>query len=255
MTLEALLFDVDGTIAETEEAHRLSFNDAFKEFGLDWSWSVEDYEKLLATTGGKQRIQRHMTEIGFRVPDGQAPDDLIKRLHERKTAIYNDRLRNGGVPLRPGVARLIREARAAGLKLGIATTTTLENVETLLTANGGPEALSWFDVIGAGDCVKDLKPAPDIYLWVLEKLGLAAADCLAVEDSGNGVRAARAAGVPCLATQATYTRNDDLTGALAVVSHLGEPDKPFDLITGDSFGRNWVSIDLLYRWHGTSDRS
>lgn len=248
MTLKALLFDVDGTLAETEEAHRLSFNDTFKEFGLDWSWSVEDYEKLLTTTGGKQRIQRHMTEIGFRVPDGQAPEDLVKRLHERKTAVYNDRLRNGGVPLRPGVARLIREARAAGLKLGIATTTTMENVETLLTANGGPEALSWFDVIGAGACVKTLKPAPDIYLWVLDRLGLAAADCLAIEDSRNGVRAALAAGVRCFATQATYTRNDDLTGALAIVSDLGEPNKPFRIVAGDSFGQEMVNIDLLHRW-------
>ncbi|MEO5336839.1 MAG: HAD-IA family hydrolase [Magnetospirillum sp. WYHS-4] len=248
MTLQALVFDVDGTLAETEEAHRLSFNETFRESGLPWDWSVADYERLLGTTGGRQRILRHMAEVGFVPPGGQEAEAFARKLHERKTALYNERLRSGGVPFRPGVVRLIREAKAAGLKLAIATTTSPENVSTLLAASGGPEAGDWFDVIGAGNCVPALKPAPDIYLWVLERLGLPAAACLALEDSRNGLRAALAAGLPVVATVATYTRHDDLTGALAVVCDLGDPDAPCRPVAADMRGKSFVDLALLRFW-------
>lgn len=245
MAPEALILDVDGTLAETEEVHRQAFNAAFREFGLPWDWSRAGYGKLLRTTGGRQRILRHMAETGFSHP---GPEALAQDLHRRKTALYNERLRTGAVPFRPGVERLLREARAAGLRLAIATTTSPENVDSLLAANLGPGGRSWFDVIGDGPCVPNLKPAPDIYLWVLERLGLPAGACLAIEDSRNGLRAALAAGLPCLVTPALYTGEDDFAGALAVLDGLGEPDAPFRVLRGEAFGHRMVDLDLLRRW-------
>jgi beta-phosphoglucomutase-like phosphatase (HAD superfamily) len=169
--LKALLFDVDGTLADTErDGHRPAFNAAFREFGLDWEWDVGLYGQLLAVTGGKERMKYYVEK--FR-PDYQKPsdfDDMVAELHKAKTRHYTRMLAEGGIPLRPGVKRLLAEARSAGLILGVATTTTPENVTELLRhslAEDGPE---WFDVIAAGDIVPAKKPAPDIYVWAMEQL-------------------------------------------------------------------------------------
>lgn len=202
----ALIFDVDGTLAETErDGHRPAFNQAFAEYGLNWHWDAERYGELLAVTGGKERIrhyaERHAPEIAGRPDFAQ----LVQALHARKTAHYLRIVDAGQVPLRPGVATLIHAARAAGLRLAIATTTTPENVTALLRASLAPDAATWFEVIGAGDIVPAKKPAPDIYQWVLDRLNLPAARCLAIEDSENGLKSALAAGLRCVVTVSEYT--------------------------------------------------
>ncbi|MEW6163463.1 MAG: HAD family hydrolase [Pseudomonadota bacterium] len=221
-TLQALIFDVDGTLADTErDGHRIAFNLAFADAGLDWHWDEALYGELLAVTGGKERIRffvdRHRPEFAAR-PDFDA---LVKSLHAAKTAHYVRLVEDGGLPLRPGVAGLIAEARAAGLRLAIATTTSPENVAVLLRASLDPAAMTWFEVVGAGDVVPAKKPAPDIYRWVLERLKLPATACLALEDSANGLKSSLGAGIPTLVTESEYTQGQDFAGALAVLPDLG----------------------------------
>jgi beta-phosphoglucomutase-like phosphatase (HAD superfamily) len=219
--LEALIFDVDGTLADTErDGHRPAFNAAFREAGLDWEWDEARYGELLAVTGGKERIAHfvrcHRPEFARR-PDFT---ERVAELHKAKTRHYTALAASGAIPLRPGAARLLQDARAAGLRLAIATTTTPENVIALLEPALGPGAMSWFEVVGAGDVVPAKKPAPDIYLWVLERLGLAASACLAFEDSENGLRAALGAGLATVVTPCDYTREQNFDRALAVIPSL-----------------------------------
>lgn len=221
--LRALIFDVDGTLAETErDGHLPAFNAAFTEHGLGWHWDATRYGRLLEITGGKERIRYYAENFAPEVAASTNFAALIKKLHLAKTAHYVDLVKQGQLPLRPGIARLINEARAAGIRLAIATTTSPENVEALLTASLAPDAMSWFEVIGAGDIVSAKKPAPDIYLWVLEQLGLPAADCLAIEDSKNGLQSALTATLRCVVTVSEYTQGQDFSGACAVLNSLEE---------------------------------
>ena len=221
--LQAIIFDVDGTLAETErDGHRPAFNQAFAEHGLSWRWDEELYGRLLDITGGKERI-RHFAE--FAAPEiAERPDfnELVKKLHAAKTAHYVRLVEQGRLALRPGVARLIEEARRAGIRLAIATTTSPENVDALLRASLYPNSPGWFEVIGAGDVVPAKKPAPDIYHWVLEKLALPASTCLAIEDSANGLRSALAAGIPTVVTVGEYTAGQDFAGAIKVLDDLAD---------------------------------
>lgn len=246
MTLQALIFDVDGTLADTErDGHRIAFNAAFKEAGLSWNWDAALYGELLSVTGGKERMrfycEKHNPDF-LKQPDA---DERIKALHAAKTKHYLELVGRGGIPLQPGVVRLLREAHAAGLRLAIATTTTPENVTALLP----PELMALFEIVGAGDTVAKKKPAPDIYLWVLEQLQLPASSCVAFEDSRNGLLASLAAGLPTLVTESEYTLDHDFTGAFAVLSDLGEPGKPCQLRRGDLHGKAFVDVDLLKSWH------
>ncbi|WP_018466116.1 HAD-IA family hydrolase [Calidithermus timidus] len=244
--MRALIFDVDGVIAETEEGHRLAFNRAFAEAGLDIEWSQELYERLLWVTGGKERIAHYL----YHCPEcPKLLDADIARLHWRKTELYNQIVAAGGVPFRPGVLRLWREARAQGVKLAIATTTSLPNVEVLLR-QAGEEVLGWFETIVAGDMVPRKKPAPDVYLKVLENLGLAPEEALAIEDSQNGLIAAQKAGIPTLITYSHYTREQRFEGALAVLEHLGEPELPARVVAGPRSCAMVVSLEVLREWYG-----
>ena len=215
MSLQALIFDVDGTLAETEDLHRLAFNAAFAEAGLDWIWSVDAYEALLRTTGGKERIAVHAAAVNTPL----APE-TIAAIHARKTRIYAELVDGGALEPRPGVRDLIGAARQAGLRLAIATTTSLPNVEALCRAIWQRPAAEVFDVIAAGDEVPRKKPDPGVYLLCLDRLGTAAGRAIAFEDSANGLKAARAAGLRCVVTPAIYTRNESFDGADTVLDSL-----------------------------------
>jgi len=224
MNIKAIIFDVDGTLADTEDGHRKSFNKAFAENGLDWNWDVALYDKLLKVTGGKERIKYFVSDFltGYTRPDNF--DDFVKHLHKVKTAHYTAMLREGQIPLRPGIKQLMDDARAAGIKLAIATTTTPENVSALLEVGLGKDWESYFAANGCGDIVPHKKPAPDIYFWVLEKLKLAPEECIALEDSNNGLRSALAAGIKTYVTTNPYTHWHDFDGAAGIFDDLSDLD-------------------------------
>lgn len=220
--LSALIFDVDGTLADTESVHLEAFNHAFRQEGLDWHWDVPLYTWLLDISGGKERMTHHwrtvdpsMTELG-----AGALADTIGRLHEIKTAYYENAVNNGAVQLRPGVLALMSDARRAGLQLAIATTTSPVNIAALLRSAIGPDWRSHFLAIGDASNAPVKKPNPQVYMKVLADLGLRAADCVAFEDSANGLRAARAAGLHTVITPNSFTAHHDFSGALRVLPDL-----------------------------------
>lgn len=246
-SLKALLFDVDGTLADTErDGHRIAFNRAFADAGLDWDWSDELYGRLLAISGGKERMEYYLRN---HVANGE-PDPrllaLIPDLHAAKNRYYWEMLERGEIGLRPGVARLLREARDAGMRLAIATTTTGANVSTLLRNTLGEESLGWFELMATADEVSDKKPSPAVYEYCLHHLGLSARECLAFEDSENGMAATRGAGIPVIITVNDYTRDGDYGDAELVVESLGEPQAPARVLGGRAAGRVAanVTIDL-----------
>ena len=245
--LKAVLFDVDGTLAETEEFHRHAFNAAFAEHGVAASWSVDEYRELLRVTGGKERLARYFQERAMDVPP-----ERIRAIHATKNGLYARQLAAGAIGLRPGVRRLLDAAQVQGLQLGIATTTSSENLEALLApllggAGAAPQA--WrarFACVVAGDQVPRKKPAPDVYLACLAQLGISAAEALAVEDSPQGVAAARAAGIAVLVTPSCYTLGQDFGAADLVVPDLGEPQRPWPQSV-PGCARPWVEVADLRR--------
>lgn len=218
-TFKAIIFDVDGTLSETEEIHRQAFNETFDHFGLDWRWTQNLYRELLLVSGGKERIRHFLDRSGI-VPV-QFPDELTIVLHAFKTERYVRLLESGQFDLRPGVREIIDAAQRNGSQLAIATTTSRENVECLIAGAFGPDGLGMFASIVCGDDVARKKPAPDVYLRVIERLGLAASECVAIEDSRNGMLAAQGAGIAVAITPAFYTGDDDFSGANWIFGEKG----------------------------------
>jgi beta-phosphoglucomutase-like phosphatase (HAD superfamily) len=248
--LRALIWDVDGTLAETErDGHRVAFNRAFDEAGLSWHWDVSTYGELLKVTGGKERLLHWWR--GRDAAAAATPEAAVRiaQLHAAKTRHYAALVQAGAVALRPGVERVLRQARAQGLVLAIATTTTEANVQALLRATLGEGSPGWFDVIGAGDVVPAKKPAPDIYDWVLARGGLHAGDALALEDSAHGVAAAHGAGLPVVLTRSLYSAGEHAGPVLADLDGLGNDARPAH---GTVAGQPWqgvVDLATLRRWH------
>lgn len=220
--LSALIFDLDGTLADTEETHRQAFNAAFIEFELWWDWSPPRYKKLLAVSGGKERLRHYIGTLRLPPAERERLQHIVPALHETKTRIYTELLVRGQRPFRPGVPTLLRAARDAGLKLAIASTTTSANVGALLQANLGAAPSIGFDVVACGDQVAQKKPAPDIYRLALSSLRLASENCVAFEDSRNGLRAAKAAGLTTVVTPTRWTAEEDFSGADLVLPSLEE---------------------------------
>ncbi len=218
--IKAILFDVDGTLSETEEIHRKSFNRAFGVHGLTWHWSRADYRKLLDVSGGKERIRFYLSA---------RPDDLllignldefVRSVHGTKTDIYTRLVEDGAAELRPGIRELIDQTTRLGIRRAIATTTSLPNVEALLGAAYGRDGMALFETICAGDSVPNKKPAPDVYLATLEEMQLRPDECIAIEDSRNGLVAATAAGIPTVVTPGIYTDDQDFDEAMLVTADL-----------------------------------
>jgi len=223
MQIDALIFDMDGTLAETEDLHRRAFNAAFAEAGLNWVWDLELYRDLHSVTGGKERMRAYAARLG--VDAAALPDAEIARIHSRKNVLYGEMAARGECPLLPGVERLIAQARARGLRLAICTTTSPENIDALLAAAFGPDARTMFAAIVCGADVKTKKPSPEAYLLVLERLGLPAERCLAFEDSRNGLRSAKAAGLRVVLTPSLFTTHETFEGADLLLRDL----RSFDL--------------------------
>lgn len=226
MSINALIFDVDGTLADTEELHRQAFNAAFADAGLRWDWSRARYRELLHVTGGKERIAHFIGSLGLDETDRRAALARVPALHAAKTRHYAALIDAGAVQLRPGIARLLAEAREAGLHLAIASTTSPANVETLLVATLGPQGPGLFDLIACGDLVAKKKPAPDVFELVLRTLGLDAEEAVAFEDSAHGLRAARGAGLWTVVTPSWWTEGEDYSQAQLLLPHLGDPGDP-----------------------------
>ncbi|MCW8905670.1 MAG: HAD family hydrolase [Sedimenticola sp.] len=252
--LQALLWDVDGTLADTErDGHRVAFNRAFQQMGLDWDWDVELYGRLLQVTGGKERIRYYLDEFNRAWERPSDLDSFITELHRRKSQLFVSLMVGGEIPLRPGVSRLVNEAKQAGLKLAIVTTTTPANVDALLRQYFPAEGRPVFDLIAAGDVVPHKKPAPDIYLWALERLGLGADQCAALEDSHHGLRAARDAGLKTVViTVNGYTADEDFSDATLVVDQLGEAGRPCRVLQGEGRVSGMVDLGLLRQLHDVS---
>ena len=245
MKLKALIFDVDGTLANTEhDGHLRAFNEAFKFFELDWYWDSELYSELLSVSGGKERLAHYISHYNPKLDISLNVNDIAE-IHKKKTEIFINHVTNGQVSLRVGVKRLIKEAIDSGLRLGIATTTSLKNVEALMLSTIGEYALKKFEVIGAGDVVKNKKPAADIYRYVLDKMGLSSDECIAFEDSKIGFASATSAGLRTVVTLSEYTKTKNFEGALVVLDHLGDENKPFDIIKGNMTSHSFVSVSYL----------
>jgi HAD superfamily hydrolase (TIGR01509 family) len=226
MAIEALIFDVDGTLADTEEAHRVAFNLAFERYRLGWTWQRAEYRELLRVTGGKERIASYIETLPIQPAERRRLLAMVPDLHAEKTRFYSSFVAEGSVVLRPGVVRLLDEAKSAGCLLAIASTTTAVNIDALLSATLGENGLDLFSVIACGDQVRAKKPAPDIFRLALTNLGVAPEHAIAFEDSSNGLRAARAARLATVVTPNYWTETSDFIDASLVLPHLGDPQQP-----------------------------
>jgi HAD superfamily hydrolase (TIGR01509 family) len=239
--MPALIFDCDGVLADTERyGHLPAFNQTFREFNLPVQWSEEEYGVKLKIAGGKERMASLLTpefvKQAHLPSDPAGQKELLATWHKRKTAIYKQMNLDGDLPARPGIARVVREAVAAGWQLAVASTSAEESVRAVLESVVGKDMAAHFEVL-AGDIVPKKKPAPDIYLLTLERLRVSPDKALIIEDSRNGLLAAVAAGIRCVVTLSSYTWEEDMSEALLVVSDLGEPGTPMQVIANRSRAR------------------
>jgi HAD superfamily hydrolase (TIGR01509 family) len=241
---DAVIFDVDGTLVDSERhGHRVAFNMAFEALDLPYRWDEEEYGELLRVIGGQNRLHAYLRDQGM--PDDER-DDLVPRLHKRKTEILSELVDEGRIEVRPGVSRLIRELEGAGCHLAVATTGSRGWVEGLLRQL--LEGVQ-FDAVVTGDEVENRKPDPEAFTEVLDRLGVKAADAVVVEDSADGLDAAVAAGLACVVVVNGYTEDHDLQAAELVLDGFGEPDAPARVLADrvDSGCDGVLDLDVLAR--------
>ncbi|HUR40547.1 MAG TPA: HAD-IA family hydrolase [Verrucomicrobiae bacterium] len=250
MTLRALLFDLDGTLADTEcLGHRPAYNRAFKKLGLSFRWGPKLYRKLLSQPGGQERLLHYLKRYQPELGDHQAaveadPQAWTRSVHDLKSRYFRRLVRRGRVPLRPGVARLMQEARAAGLRIAIVTSSTRATLRAILQHSLGASLMQEIELMVCGEEVERKKPAPDLYLLALARLDLSARECLAIEDSAAGLAAASAAGVRTVITINDNTAHEQFDRALLVLDTLGEPGLPATAMHGAIEGGH-VTVDTL----------
>lgn len=249
--MKALLWDVDGTLAETErDGHRVAFNLAFEALGLPWRWDEVHYGRLLAITGGRERLLHDMQSRSDAPALPQQREALAADLHARKNAHYA-RLVQQGMPLRPGVRELLDEGAALGMRMAITTTTSRSNVDALLGAHFGPRWAERFDAVVCGEDVQRKKPDPEVFQRALQMLRLGPLEALAIEDSPGGVAAARAAHVPVLVTRSAYFEGATLEGAVAIGPGLDRRDGWRPALPDPGEGR--ITLRDLQQWHAMAD--
>lgn len=248
MSLKALVFDVDGTLGRTEPIHREAFNEAFRRLGLDWHWDDKVWCELMEVAGGGGRLRHYVERYHPDQLEQVEREGLYREIHRTKTRLFGRLLEDSGTSLRLGVGRLITDARSAGVRLAACTTSQLETFEILIINALGFEAISWFSTVVSGDDVKKKKPDPEGYLEVLRRLRIRPDEAVVIEDSARGVEAARAAGIQVIAVPNELTRGEDFTGARLVLSDLGEPGVPFEVIAGDPHGFGHASVRAIKSW-------
>ena len=249
MELKAVLFDVDGTIAESEELHRNAFNESFKEYGLSWFWDEAIYRELTLVGGGKERIMHYIERASPEMLSYKNLTSYIDSLHKVKSQIYKDDLSEIGISLRPGVGRLISELKKNNIRMSLVSSTTEENLYNLFQIGLNVNPNDWFEVIGHGDCTKYKKPSPEIYHWVLDKMKLPSGGCIAIEDAPRGVDSAVNAGIKVIITPSQYTNKEIFEKGELVLSDLGEPDNPFKVLKGNAYKMNFVDLSLIKKIH------
>jgi HAD superfamily hydrolase (TIGR01509 family) len=249
--MTTLIFDCDGVLADTERfGHLPAFNQTFADEGLPVRWSEADYAEKLRIGGGKERMaslltDEFVTRHGLPSdPDGQK--ELLARWHKRKTAAYKELVAAGVMPGRPGIARIIDEALAAGWTVAVASTSAEESVRAVLEHVVGSEQAAAIEVF-AGDVVPAKKPDPAIYRLALERTGSSPEQTLVVEDSRNGLLAAVGAGLRAVVTVSSFTKDEDFSEALLVVTSLGDPGEPTRVLANRSPARpgDFITLDDL----------
>ena len=241
MKLKGIIFDVDGTIADTEDIHRQAFNKAFSEFNIDLHWSKEKYHELLFISGGKERITKCLTENKIAKKD----INFVKELHNCKSEYYRSILINSDIRLRPGIQRIIAEAKENNIKIGIATNSSTENLSTLIKKTMGIEPEELFNTIVTSNIVIDKKPSPEVYYRTLKDLKLPANKCIAIEDTANGNVSAIKAGLHTIITTHAYTMDNNFNGASLVLNNLGEPNNEFHVDKNFHCKKSYVDVELL----------
>ncbi len=245
MKLKGIIFDVDGTIADTEEYHRLAFNLAFEEFKLDWYWTPKDYHELLYISGGKERFRYCLTQDIALKASLKDEEQFILDLHKCKSEHYRNFIHNGAIQARPGIKRLIAEALNHGIQLAIATSSSTANFLTLAEQIFEQNPKEIFKPIVTSDQIVNKKPSPMVYKCALAGMGLVAEECIAIEDTAAGNRAAINAGLNTIITTHTYTIDNNFDGAAIVVNHLGEQDQPFEILNDNKCDKSFIDIELL----------
>ena len=245
MLLSAVFFDVDGTIAETEELHRRSFNESFKEFNLDWFWDKPIYKELINIGGGKERIEHYMKRAWPEMLEYKNLTKYIDSIHKVKNEIYEDYINESNLEFRSGVLRLIKELRKNKIRIALVSSSSEINVNNLLNKGLKIKPKDYFDIIAHGDRTKNKKPSPEIYEWTLEKLKLSSQSCIAIEDSPRGLESALAANIKVIVTPSDLTQDEKFEGADLIVSSLGERGKPCKVIRGGLKTSGFIDLKLL----------